>query len=122
MQVSYPIYDLFVMGATLIFYEVTPDLFKPIDYDSYQSDSVSEFVNINPNIIAVSQYWGSPKDIYQLAIPTLNPSTGVQEVSFILYDNSRIFHYQSIPYSTYKDMPAKANFQNYNDYYMKYKN
>lgn len=122
MQVSYPIYDLFAMGATLIFYEVTPDMFKPIDYDFYQYNSVNEFVNINPNIIAVSQYWGSPRDIYQLAIPTLNPSTGVQEVSFIIYDNSQIFHYQSIPYSTYKDMPAKANYQNYNHYYMKYKN
>src|SRR5699024_5172591 len=60
MQVSYPIYDIYAMGATLIFYEVSPEMFKPINHDFYQYNSVSQFVDLNPNIIAVSQFWGTP--------------------------------------------------------------
>ncbi len=121
MQVSYPVHDLYAMGAVLIFYEVTPDMFKPIDYDFYNYNSVNQFVNTTPNIIAVSQYWGNPTDIFQLAIPTINPSTGEQEVSFVIYDNGQIFHYQSVPYSTYREMPAKTNYLNFHDYYRNYK-
>lgn len=116
MQVSYPIYDIYAMGATLIFYEVSPEMFKPIDNDFYQYNSVSQFVDLNPNIIAVSQFWGNPSDRYQLAIPTINPSTGAQEVSFVFYDNGQIFYHQSVPFSDYKDQPAKANYLNFVEY------
>lgn len=116
MQVSYPIHDVFAMGATLIFYEVSPEMFKPIDNDFYQYNSVSQFVDLNPNIIAVSQFWGTPSDRYQLAIPTINPSTGAQEVSFVFYDNGRLFYHQSVPFSEYKDQPAKANYLNFVEY------
>lgn len=116
MQVSYPIHDVFAMGATLIFYEVSPEMFKPIDNDFYQYNSVSQFVDLNPNIIAVSQFWGTPSDRYQLAIPTINLSTGAQEVSFVFYDNGRLFYHQSVPFSEYKDQPAKANYLNFVEY------
>lgn len=116
MQVSYPIHDVFAMGATLIFYEVSPEMFKPIDNDFYQYNSVSQFVDLNPNIIAVSQFWGTPSDRYQLAIPTINLSTGAQEVSFVFYDNGQIFYHQSVPFSEYKDQPAKANYLNFVEY------
>lgn len=118
MQLSIPIHDIYAMGATLLFYEVEPAMFKEIDYDFGIYDSVSEFVDITPNIIAISQYFGTTTDVFQLAIPTIHPTTDEQQVSFIIYDNGNIFFNSSMPYIEYRDKPATANYLNYHNYYM----
>lgn len=53
IQLSIAIYDIFAIGATLVFYEVEPYMFRQIPDGLYRSNNIEELIAFNPHIIAV---------------------------------------------------------------------